>query len=72
MSITIVQDKMWYMISHTCNSQILSQEKTSVESFEEILFQHSSPTLNEYLPLFHSSLRLLKHCLFEGSYHHFG
>ena len=47
MYITIVQDKMWYMISHTCNSQILSQEKTSVESFEEILFQHSSPTLNE-------------------------
>ena len=45
MYLTIVQDKMWYMISHTCNSQILSKERTSVESFEEILSHRSSPTL---------------------------
>ena len=51
MYITIVQDKMWYMISPTCNSQILSQERTSVESFEEILFQHSfsTPLMNTFL-----------------------
>ena len=63
MYLTIVQDKMWYMISPTCNSQILSQERTFVESFEEILFHCSSPTLLMNLPSFISQFSTITKAL---------